>query len=107
MSMIDHMAYMAEIDNIDARDAERHRIEQALQLAPKQTESTLCVGESRFESWYNDDLLPHGKSVKQLMREAYEAGMNDSQAFRCSTTYPCVDTKAHDAGNGRCNTGRR
>ncbi len=46
--------------------------------APNQTESTLCVGESRFESWYNDDLLPHGKSVKQLMREAYEAGMNDS-----------------------------
>lgn len=36
------------------------------------------VGDSRFESWYSEDFDPKGKGTKQQMREAYEAGMNDS-----------------------------
>lgn len=36
----------------------------------------LIVGDSDFEGWYSD--FSHGtKAVKQKMREAYEAGMND------------------------------
>lgn len=41
------------------------------------TEERRHVGDSRFESWYDDELDPIGKEFKQLLCEAYEAGMND------------------------------
>lgn len=36
------------------------------------------VGYSRFESWYSE-LHQSGKGSKQIVREAYEAGMNEAQ----------------------------
>ena len=39
----------------------------------------LKVGDSRFESWYSE-LNQAGKGSKQILREAYEAGLNEDDA---------------------------
>ncbi len=44
----------------------------------------LRVGDSKFEGWFAQ-YSPAGKGTKQQMREAYEAGMNESQAAQQQT----------------------
>lgn len=58
-------------------------------------QAVVSVGDSFFESWYSL-YNPEGKSTKQTMREAYEAGMVDHEG-RCDTAAQAVADDEHVA----------
>lgn len=70
----------------------------------KAQQPRLQVGDSQFESWYNEGFDPKNKGLKQQMREAYEAGMNDpvaQQPQEIEVQCPVCNHKFHEWPNDK------